>query len=237
MTDDDLKKTLADRLGGVEARIAAACARAGRPRASVTLVAVSKTVSARVAGLMPGLGVFDLGESRPQELRRKAIAIQNPAIRWHMIGHLQRNKVEQALPLAALVHSIDSPRLLEAVAVAANKRGLRPRVLLQVNASREEQKHGFSFEELPGLRETILAFPGEIAGLMGMAAYSDDPETARPAFRELRALRDQLREAWGLELPELSMGMSGDFEVAIEEGGTMVRIGSTLFEGLEAVDG
>lgn len=237
MTDDDLKKTLADRFQMVEARLLAACAKAGRPRSAVTLVAVSKTVTSRVAGILPGLGILDLGESRPQEMNRKAKDLANPAIRWHMIGHLQRNKVEEVLPQATLIHSVDSPRLLDAVAAAAKKTGRRPRILLQVNASREEQKHGFSFEELPTLRETVLAFPGEVVGLMGMAAYSDDPETARPAFRELRELRDRLREEWQLELPELSMGMSGDFEVAIEEGSTLVRIGSTLFEGLEESNG
>ncbi|WP_040889261.1 YggS family pyridoxal phosphate-dependent enzyme [Zavarzinella formosa] len=236
MTDDDLKKTLADRLTTVEARLLAACQRASRPRESVTLIAVTKTVSPRVAGLLPGLGVFDLGESRPQELRRKAAAIPDQ-IRWHMIGHLQRNKVEEVLPLAQLTHSVDSPRLLETVAAAGKKLNVRPRILLQVNASREDQKHGFTFEELPMLRDAILAFPGEVAGLMGMAAYADDPEAARPAFRELRELRDQLQLSWGRELPELSMGMSGDFEVAVEEGSTMVRIGSTLFEGLEESDG
>ena len=228
MTDADLTA----RLAAVEARIAAACVRANRPRESVRLVAVTKTVSPRVAGLLPALGVADLGESRPQELRRKAAAV--PGVSWHMIGHLQRNKVEETLPLAGLIHSVDSPRLLDAVAAAARKLNVRPRILLQVNASREEQKHGFAFDEVPALRAAVSAFPGEVVGLMGMAADADDPEAARPAFRELRELRDRLRQEWGVDLPELSMGMSGDFEVAVEEGSTLVRVGSTLFAGLEA---
>lgn len=237
MTDDETKKILSERLANVESRIVAACEKVGRARSSVKLVAVSKTVSSRVAGIFASLGVLDFGESRPQELSRKAKALADLSVNWHMIGHLQRNKVDEVLPLARLIHSIDSPRLLEAVAVAAKKSGIRPRVLLQVNASREEQKHGFTFEELPTMGEVVLAFPGEIVGLMGMAAFSDDPETARPAFRELRELRDRLRTDWRMELPELSMGMSGDFEVAIEEGSTLVRIGSTIFEGLEEPHG
>ena len=126
--------------------------------------------------------------------------------------------------------------MLEAVAAEGVKAGIRPKVLLQINASREEQKHGFTFEEFAGLKDAIVRLPVEVCGVMGMAAYADDPELARQAFRELRALRDRLREEWdglGQSLNQLSMGMSGDFEVAIEEGATYIRIGSTLFEGLE----
>lgn len=229
MTDDDLRTVLARRVAAVRARIAAACARVGREPGEVTLVAVTKTVSPRVAALMPELGVPDLGENRPQELWRKAEALKGRDIRWHMIGHLQRNKVERTLPLVHLFHGIDSQRLLEAVAAEGAKRGLAPRVLLQVNISHEEQKHGFEAEELTTLK---LDPPVEVAGLMGMAAYADDPELARPAFAGLRRLRDRLHDR-GERLPHLSMGMSGDFEVAIEEGATLVRVGTTLFEGLE----
>lgn len=236
MTDDELRTVLADRVAAVRGRIAAAGARAGRDPADVTLVAVTKTVSPRVAGLMPGLGVADLGENRPQELWRKAEALKHLPVRWHMIGHLQRNKVERTLPLVHLTHGIDSRRLTEAVAAEGVRRGLRPTVLLQVNASREEQKHGFGSDELLRSAAEIARLPLDVVGLMGMAAYADDPEAARPAFAELRRLRDRLRAEWSAgdtRLPHLSMGMSGDFEVAIEEGATLVRIGSTLFEGLE----
>ena len=236
MTDDELRRVLADRVAAVRGRIDAACARVGRDPATVTLVAVTKTVSPRVAGLMPEVGVSDLGENRPQELWRKAEALKHLPIRWHMIGHLQRNKVDHTLPLVHLTHGIDSLRLAEAVAAEGGKRGVRPAVLLQVNVSREEQKHGFDASELIRFRDEIAGLPIDVIGLMGMAAYSDDPEKARPVFAELRRLRDQLQREWrGTQLTHLSMGMSGDFEVAIEEGATLVRIGSTLFDGLEEV--
>jgi pyridoxal phosphate enzyme (YggS family) len=237
MTDADLRALLADRVAAVRARIAAACARVRRDPGEVTLVAVTKTVSPRVAAVLPELGVPDLGENRPQELWRKAEALKGRPIRWHLIGHLQRNKVERTLPLVHMVHSIDSLRLAQAAAAEGTKRGVgEPRVLIEVNASREEQKHGFTIDELVRAEPDLVRLPLAIIGLMGMAAYSDDPEQARPTFAELRRFRDQLRSEWNLTgflLTQLSMGMSGDFEVAVEEGATLVRIGTTLFEGLE----
>jgi PLP dependent protein len=238
MPDDELRRELAGRLTAVEARIAGACRRAGRPRDEVLLVAVTKGASDRAAALLPGLGVADLGESRPQELARKAAALPG-AIRWHQIGHVQRNKVGPVVTAAHRVHSVDSARVLEALAAEARKLGRTLPVLLEVNASREAAKHGFGPEEVPGLADAVRS-AGDVLrvdGLMTMAAYGDDPEAARPTFAEVRALRDRLRGEWdwlGPEaLPHLSMGMSGDFEVAVEEGATMVRVGSTLFEGLE----
>jgi PLP dependent protein len=238
MTDTELRTVLAERLAAVRARIAAACARANRDPAEVTLVAVTKTVSPRVAAMMVELGVADLGENRPQELWRKAAELSHLPIRWHLVGHLQRNKVERTLPLVHLIHSVDSLRLFQAIAAAARTRGSCPPILLQVNASREEQKHGFDVDELVREVPRIVTAAAEldVAGLMAMAAYSEDPELARPAFRELRLFRDRLQREWHLgadPLNHLSMGMSGDFEVAIEEGATIVRIGTTLFEGLE----
>lgn len=232
MTDPDLRTLLADRLREVRARITAACGRVGRDPAAVTLVAVTKTVSARVAGVLPELGVLDLGENRPQALWAKAEALAGRGVRWHLIGHLQRNKVEPTLLLVHRTHSVDSLRLLQAVATAGTKLGVRPRVLLQMNASREGQKQGFEYAEVLAAADAIRAVQVELVGLMGMAAYSDDPEHARPTFAELRAFRDRLRAAWGLQLTELSMGMSGDLEVAVEEGATLVRVGTTLFSGL-----
>src|SRR5688572_23054606 len=139
MTDAELRTVLADRLAAVRGRIAAACARVNRDPSEVSLVAVTKTVSPRVAGTVAELGVLDLGENRPQELWRKAEALRHLPIRWHLVGHLQRNKVERTLPLVHLIHSVDSVRLLEAIAATARKRGACPPVLLEVNASREEQ--------------------------------------------------------------------------------------------------
>jgi len=227
MIDAEIRARLHDRLQQIEARIAAACRRAGRPRAEVTLIAVTKTVDIRLARLVAEIGVVDLGENRPQELWRKAEAMKDLPIRWHMIGHLQRNKVERTLPLCQLIHAVDSERLLEEIDKLAGKRGQSARVLLEVNASREQNKHGFAPERIA----EVIASAGryrnvQLAGLMTMAAYAADPEQARPTFAEVRSLRDAAR------LEHLSMGMSNDFEVAIEEGATLVRLGTVLFEGL-----
>jgi pyridoxal phosphate enzyme (YggS family) len=239
MSDNELRTVLAARIASAWFRIDTACARAKRDPAQVTLVAVTKTVSPRVAGLLPDLGVHDLGESRPQELWRKAEELKHLPIRWHLVGHLQRNKVERTLPLVHMIHSVDSLRLLHEIADAARIRGSCPPILLQVNASREAQKHGFDYEELVHDVPKIVTATAELdlAGLMGMAAYTDNPEQARSTFRDLRELRDRLwAQPWLVNrhpLPHLSMGMSGDFEVAVEEGATLVRLGTTLFDGLE----
>jgi pyridoxal phosphate enzyme (YggS family) len=217
----------------IESRLEAACRRAGRMRRDVTLVAVTKTVSAEVASLLPELGVYDLGESRPQELWHKASAVKN--VRWHLIGHLQRNKIERTLPLIARIHSVDSLRLLEALEEACGKTGRTLPALLEVNASREAAKHGFSPEEVPGLAPRLAELKHvRIDGLMTMAAYEDQPERTRPTFAALRALRDRLATELGRPLPQLSMGMSNDFDIAVEEGATLVRLGTILFERVEA---
>jgi pyridoxal phosphate enzyme (YggS family) len=230
-----LQAQLTSRWNAVEERIAAACRRAGRRRDEVTLVAVTKTVSIEVGGLLlETFGPLDLGESRPQELWRKAAAVPT-TVRWHLIGHLQRNKIERTLPLIHLLHSGDSLRLLKAVDEEAAHRQQPAAVLLEVNASRERNKHGFTPEELPGLVPQLAALGHVVVkGLMTMAAQEDDPEQCRPTFVLLRSLRDRLRGDLGPphRLDELSMGMSSDFEVAIQEGATMVRIGSALFDGL-----
>jgi PLP dependent protein len=232
----DSRIILAGRLAFVHERIAQACQRAGRRPLEVTLVAVTKTVSPQIAKIATELGMLDLGENRPQELRKKAEAA--PAARWHLIGHLQRNKIERTVPLVSLIHSVDSERLLESLDAFGCKRGAPVQVLLEVNCSREQSKGGFAPEAVSTLCDRLVSLVGvSIRGLMTMAAYGDDPETARPAFAELRRLRDDLAARTGLALPELSMGMSGDFEVAIEEGSTFVRIGTMLFEGLGKVDG
>ncbi|MGL4555167.1 MAG: YggS family pyridoxal phosphate-dependent enzyme [Gemmataceae bacterium] len=212
--------TLADNLKRIEERIAAACARAGRPRGDVTLVAVTKTVGVEVARQLPGLGVVDLGESRPQELWKKAEAI--PGVRWHLIGHLQRNKIERTVPLVTRVHSIDSVRVLDALEAA----GRPVEGLLEFNCSGEASKGGFAPDEADAVAGRLAGLKGvRVTGLMTMAA-ADDEAAARRAFGTLRGLRDRLG------LRELSMGMSGDFEAAIEEGATLIRLGSVLFEGV-----
>ena len=234
MTDPALQASLQARLNQVDGRIAAACVRVGRARSDVTLVAVTKTVGVEVAACLPALGVLDLGENRPQELWHKAAAL--PAeVRWHLIGHLQRNKVERTLPHVHLIHAVDSERLLEALDREAERQALTVPVLLEVNASGEASKLGFAPDAVlplaPALRRLRRL---RVAGLMTMAALQE-PEACRPTFRSLRELRDRLREelAGAHPMEHLSMGMSNDFEVAIEEGATLIRLGSVLFEGLE----
>jgi pyridoxal phosphate enzyme (YggS family) len=220
-----VRDRLAANLAGVEERIAAACRRAGRRRDSVTLVAVTKTVEVEVAALLVELGVRDLGESRPQELWRKAAALPD-GVRWHLIGHLQRNKIERTVPLAHRIHSVDSLRLLEALEAAEAERPIE--ALLEVNCSGEASKQGFAPEALGAVVPAIERLRRvRVVGLMTMAAFEEDPRRCRPAFALLRRLREQTPG-----LRELSMGMSNDFEVAIEEGATMVRLGRVLFEGI-----
>jgi hypothetical protein len=225
---------LAERLAAVEERLRAACLRAGRSRAEVTLVAVTKTATVEAAAALVELGVRDLGEGRPQELWRKAAVL--PTARWHLIGHLQRNKIERTLPLVRRIHSVASLRLLTALDQEAERQGRQVDVLLEVNASREANKQGFAPEEVLELRPTLKELKRvRVTGLMTMAAYEDNPERCRPTFVLLRQLRDRLREEMHGTHPlmDLSMGMSNDFEIAVEEGATLVRIGTALFEGLE----
>jgi PLP dependent protein len=225
---------IAENLADVRQRIAAAAGASGRPADAVRLIAVTKYVSDEAARALVEAGCRDLGESRPQELWRKSTALSDLEIRWHMIGHLQRNKIGRTLPLAWMIHSLDSLRLAEALDAAARDAGLRSRALLEVNVSGDASKHGFGPDELLSQWESVAQLPNvEILGLMGMASREGDLPQARRDFANLRQLRDRLRAAsnGSLELDELSMGMSGDFEAAIAEGGTMVRIGSALVEG------
>lgn len=225
---------LADNLHRVTEEIAAACARAGRSPSDVTLVAVTKYAELDWVRRLVESGVRELGESRPQQLVERAEQLP-PDIRWHLIGHLQRNKVKLALPRTALIHSVDSLRLLERISEVAAEQLLHPRVLLEVNVSGEASKDGISVADLTAQWDALQAVPNvTIAGLMTMAPLNDDPEAARPVFAALRQLRDTLaaRATPNVQLTELSMGMSGDFSVAIEEGATLIRIGSRLFEGL-----
>lgn len=235
----DLETILQRNVAELRQRIGEACRRAGRARSEVTLVAATKYVNADIARLLLPLGITNLGESRPQELWRKAAAI--PEATWHLIGHLQRNKIDRTLPVARLIHSVDSLRLLEALEIEARKQNRRVDVLLEFNLSGEEAKHGFSMADASPGSAPLLADalrPIEfvrVVGLMTMAALVDNPEKARPAFAALRGVRDTLkaRVPPPHDLRQLSMGMTNDFELAIEEGATLVRIGTALFHGLE----
>ena len=222
---------LRDRLAHVEERINDACRRAGRSRSDVTLIAVTKTVSAEVTALLPELGIRDLGESRPQVLWEKVEAV--PDVRWHMLGHLQRNKIDRTVPLLHTIHSIDSVRLLKALDTYGKKQNQRIIAMLEFNCSGEKAKGGFSLDMTAELTDIALSLSHvDVQGVMTMAAYHDDPLQCRPTFEKLREIRDQLQSDTGLSLPTLSMGMSNDYEVAIEEGATHIRLGTTLFEGI-----
>jgi pyridoxal phosphate enzyme (YggS family) len=222
----------------VRRRIDAACGRAQRDPASVTLVAITKYAQLDWVRCLVDLGVSELGENRPQQLVQRAqeIGLVVP-VHWHLVGNLQRNKVRSVLPVMTLLHSADNLRLLHSVERVAGELGLRPRVLLEVNLSGEQTKHGFQDDALLSVWNQVQQLePVQIEGLMTMAAYSPNPENARLPFVRLRELRDELRERSTDRtrslLTQLSMGMTGDFEVAIEEGATIVRIGSALWEGL-----
>jgi len=220
---------VAPQLAAVRTALAAAARGAGRDPAGVRLVAVSKTHPAAAVAQAAAAGQTLFGESRVQEARDK-IPSCPPGLEWHFIGHLQKNKVRQALPLFSFFHSIDSSGLAAALDRVAGETGRTVPGLLEVNVSGEETKHGFTPAELRAALADLIALPHlAVRGLMTMAPYSNNPEDARPFFRALRELRDELQSTCGHPLPELSMGMSGDFVPAIEEGATLVRIGSSIF--------
>jgi PLP dependent protein len=233
MPSEPLREIVSRNLAEVQRRVALACERSGRPAESVRLVAVTKYAELPWVRELVDLGQIDLGESRPQQLVARAVEFPE-RVQWHLIGHLQRNKAALVLPKVALIHSVDSLRLLDQLEKDARTLDLLRDVLLEVNVSGEASKDGLDPDALLELAEVLrrLEHIG-VRGLMTMAPLLDDPEGARPFFRRLRELRDELQRRTGLPLTELSMGMSGDFEPAIEEGATLVRIGSSLFTGLE----
>ena len=215
-------------------QVAHAATTAGRAPQSVRIIGVTKYVGPEVTAGVIAAGCTDLGEPRPQQLVGKAAALAAaPPARWHLIGPLQRNKARRTLQVAAVIHSIDSLKLLRYLDAVAGELGVAVQGLIEVNISGDEAKHGFSPGELLRHAETLAEVTQlELIGLMGMAGLQSTPAEAQREFAALRTLRDQLAVASGLPLCELSMGMSGDFAEAIAEGATMVRIGSRLFEGL-----
>ena len=223
-------KDLTEILDGVKAKIAAACARAGRDPAAVEIVAVTKTHGAEVVREAWDAGLSVVGENKVQEAAwKKPASVTGPM--WHLIGHLQSNKVRHALELFDFIHSVDSAKLADRINAVAEAIGATPHCLLEVNVSGEKSKSGMKPEEVaPTLRHVMEACPRvTVEGLMTMAPFSENPEEARPYFRRLRELRDRLEQELGVGLPRLSMGMSGDYEVAVEEGATWVRLGTVLF--------
>lgn len=217
----------ASALEQIRARLEQACLRVGRDPAEVRLIAVTKGHSAEgVRERVSQHGQTRLGESRIQEWRGKKDAL--PDAEWHLIGNLQTNKVKYCRPFHTL-HTLNSARLADALEAEGSKHDHRFRVLAEVNVAGEANKQGASVADAPELVRYAQGLPHlDVVGLMTIAPYSDDPEAARPVFRTLRKLRDRLA------LSELSMGMSGDFEAAVEEGATYVRVGSALFAQLEA---
>jgi pyridoxal phosphate enzyme (YggS family) len=227
------QEEIRQRLEHVHERIAAAAALAGRSPADITLVAVSKTHSAEAIQQAIAGGVADLGENRVQEADAKIPAVGRAAARWHLIGHLQSNKARRAVELFDVIHSLDSAKLarrLEHVCEEIDREVLP--VLIQVDLGKETTKSGAAEADVPKIIEAIAQLRRlRLTGLMTLPPYFDDPEDARPFFHRLRELRDALcaQGAFGDQKGELSMGMTHDYQVAIEEGATMVRIGTAIF--------
>lgn len=216
---------LARRLRDVQQRIVQAAARAGRSASSVTLVAISKSVDVERILEARDAGQSDFGESRAQEMRRKIDQV-GPGVRWHFVGRVQRNKVKDLVGAVSLIHSMDRIELAEAIAGRAQREQRVQRVLLQVNAGDDPAKSGCGAEEVHGVISRIRQLPGlACEGLMTIPPMGVDP---RPIFSRLRELRDEARERFP-EIQHLSMGMSEDFEAAVEEGATIVRVGQALF--------
>lgn len=220
-----------ENLETVKERIQNACRRAGRNPDEVTLIAVSKTKPVEMLQEAYEAGVREFGENKPQELRDKYPCLPQD-IHWHMIGHLQRNKIKYLIDKVCLIHSVDSLRLAEAIDEEAGKRGLRVSVLAEVNMAGEESKFGVTPQETPSFVEALSRFPHlRVEGLMTIAPFTEHPEENRPYFRNLKKLSVdiQAKNIDNVCMRHLSMGMTGDFEVAVEEGATMVRVGTGIF--------
>lgn len=215
----------------IEEKVEKACLRAGRKREDVTLIAVSKTKPVSMIHELLPLGVRDFGENKVQELTEKEELLPKD-IRWHMIGHLQRNKVKYVVGKACMIHSVDSLRLAEEISKEALKKQISVPILVEVNVAGEESKFGVSVQEAAFLVEQICRLPGiEVKGLMTIAPYVEDPEENRIVFRNLRKLSVDIggKNFDNVTMDILSMGMTGDYEVAIEEGATHVRVGTGIF--------
>ena len=245
---EKLAGSLADRLAAVRDRVAAACHKARRSPGEVALVAVTKTAPPEQVRELIGLGVADLGENRVPQLAQRAAQLNEfharkvsagdkkvaPALRWHFIGRLQRNKVKALLPHCAVVHSVDSLRLAEEIDQQAGKLDLVMPILLQVNASQEPQKGGVAMGAVTHLGEQVATMPNiKLVGLMSMAALDANELQQRHTFARTREVFEEMRKykIGGESFRHLSMGMTNDFEAAIAEGSTMVRVGSALFGG------
>ncbi|MBA3609543.1 MAG: YggS family pyridoxal phosphate-dependent enzyme [Chthoniobacterales bacterium] len=220
---------VAANLERVREQIAAAAEKSGRAADAVELIAVSKTHPAERVQVVAEAGQVLFGESRVQEARAK-IPLLPARLRWHFIGHLQKNKIRHALPLFEMFHGVDSLALAQDMERIAEEDGMQPRVLLEVNVAGEASKHGFTSEAIRRDLEAVLSLGRlTVEGLMTIPPLAPEAEAARRYFVALRELRDELETDFNLHLPQLSMGMSGDYEIAIEEGATLVRVGTAIF--------
>ncbi len=219
-----------ERLQEVLERIKRACDRAGRDPKGVTLLGATKTVPPERIRRFYECGLKVFGENRAQEFLRKYEALKDLAIDWHFIGRLQTNKVKYLMGRVSLIHSLDRESLADEIQKRAQKAGIVQEVLIEVNVGGEETKGGVDPENLKRLTEYTLSKPNiRVIGLMAIPPYREDPEEVRPYFARLRDLKEELEREFSMDLPHLSMGMSHDFEVAVEEGATIVRIGTLLF--------
>lgn len=233
MIDESTRSRLKANWQAVQDEVSEAVDRYRRDPGSVSIIGVSKYVDVELTKALCDVGCSNLGESRPQSLWEKSAHFtDNGSVHWHMIGHLQRNKIRRTLPIAPLIHSVDSQRLLDAISEEAELQGRNVSVLLEVNISGDQAKTGLLRKELFEVMEQAPVAHVQIKGLMAMAGRGTDPIEAGKQFELVRQARDEIEQQFDHPLPELSMGMSGDFVQAITAGATMVRIGSRLFEGI-----
>lgn len=246
VSDNSVMAKISDRLKSIKDDIASACSRVGRDPGRITLVVVTKSADFESVKEVIKLGHCDFGENRVQQLKKVSAQVDEfiqdsddnllaaGDIKWHMIGHLQRNKVRQVLPIASLIHSVDTLRLAEEINTSAAKLNLCPKVLLQVNTSKESQKYGVPVGAAVHLVEQIETLPNiQLCGLMTMAPLTHNKDVVRACFVRARELFIEMRgeKIAGPNFTEISMGMSSDYEIAVEEGATILRIGSAIFAG------
>src|SRR2546425_108562 len=221
--------SICENLARVREQIAGAAAKAGRAADEINLVAISKTHNAEKVHAAYEAGQSLFGESRVQEARAKIPALPS-ALRWHFVGHLQKNKIRHALPLFDLIHSVDSLALAQDMNRIAQEEGMHPRILLEVNVAGEGSKFGFQPDKLCEQMEELLSLPRlSILGLMAIPPLAEEAEASRKYFVQLHELRDRLQSEFRVDLSQLSMGMTQDFAIAIEEGATLVRVGTAIF--------
>ncbi len=237
MMDAALQARLAQNWQSVRSDVRDAAIAAGRDPSSVTIIGVTKYVDADVTAGLVAAGCRQLGENRPQVLWQKAESgliksTPDSSVQWHVIGHLQRNKLRRTMRHRPIIHSVDSMRLLTAIADEANEAGFTAEVLLEVNISDENAKTGMSADDLRAAIGSLPSSGVNVVGIMAMAAWGSDSSVSQTQFARTRMLRDELQTEFDIGLPHLSMGMSGDFREAIAEGATLVRIGSRLYDGV-----